>query len=84
MNISSYNKNCQDDGPDIDDDDDVDNDSDDHLDPPHLHLGHTAFCLEGVKVGGQGEHHIALSHAHLVNVVILLVIMLMIMTMLVK
>ena len=55
---------------------------DDHLDPPHLHLGHTAFCLKGVKVGGQGEHHVALSHTNLtISMVIVLIIMFMIMIM---
>ena len=64
-NCDEDNKNCQDDGPDVDDDD--------HLDPPHLHLGHAAFCLKGVEVGGQGEHHIALSHTNLnISMVIVL------------
>ena len=52
-----YNRNGQDVGPDSDDDD--------HLDSPHLHLGHAAFRLKGVKVRGQREHHIALSYSHL-------------------
>ena len=63
---------CDDDGPDDDDSDD-----DDHLDPPHLHLGHAAFCLKGVEVGGQGEHHVALSHTNLdISMVIVFIIML--------
>ena len=52
---------------------------DDHLDPPHLHLGHTAFCLKGVKVGGQGEHHVALSHTNL-NISMVIVLRLIMMT----
>ena len=48
-------------------DDDPDND-DDHLDPPHLHLGHAPFRLKGVEVGGEGEHHVALSDSNLTKV----------------
>ena len=73
---------CDDDGPDDDDSDGDGPDDDDHLDPPHLHLGHAAFCLKGVEVGGQGEHHVALSHTNLtISMVIVLIIMFMIMIM---
>ena len=54
-----------------DDPDDDDDDDDNHLDPPHLHLGHAPFRLKGVEVGGEGEHHVALGHSHLVHVMVI-------------